>query len=431
VEVLKNEKFAVAAFSSQPAHGLPANQAGELGSEKNDADVRELLGSGVARRSALSGAVSAVGLASGTQRAVAESSKSNAPWVQYDLQTDETLYDIHFNEKNPDHGFVVGGNGLFYETKDGGSTWASRSFASLGKGEGVGGENTNYRFQSVSANGNDVWILGKPSLLLHSNDTGANWKKVALSSELPGEPKMIMSLGPGKAEMATTSGAIYVTDNEGKNWKSIVKKTIDSTLHETDETLSDRTRQMQGAMADRGADYYNGSIKSLERAPDGQYLAVSQRGNYYMTYTPGDKEWVPHNRMSARRIQAMGFRDAANGEPNGGAWMTLNGGFMTHTDDESFSKFDVDTKNIFNPASIRAAGLGLIDVKFRTQSEGWAVGGSGTMYSTADGGKTWDYDPAAKGVACNLYNVKFFQGGKVGYALGSNGVLLRKQFVET
>lgn len=88
-------------------------------------------------------------------------------WVQYDLNTGEVLYDIDFDPLDKNHGFVVGARGLFYETKDGGKRWVSRSFANLGKSEDV-----TYRFQNVAVLGNDVWILGKPALLLHSKDAG-------------------------------------------------------------------------------------------------------------------------------------------------------------------------------------------------------------------------------------------------------------------
>ncbi|CAE8718209.1 unnamed protein product, partial [Polarella glacialis] len=119
----------------------------------------------------------------GADAAAAEKAKSTSSWVQYDLNTGETLYDIDFDQKDPSHGFVVGARGLFYETRDGGKRWVSRSFANLGKSEDI-----QYRFQTVSVRGNDVWIVGKPALLLHSKDSGKSWKKVPLSRKLPGIP---------------------------------------------------------------------------------------------------------------------------------------------------------------------------------------------------------------------------------------------------
>eukprot|EP00435_Cladocopium_sp_Y103_P011443 s2141_g3.t1 len=181
-------------------------------------------------------------------------------WVQYDLNTGETLYDIDFDEKDPNHGFIVGARALFYETKDGGNRWVSRSFANLGKGEDI-----SYRFQTVSVNGDEVWIVGKPPLLLHSKDGGKSWKKVPVSRKLPGEPKVIVSLGPGKAEMATNSGAIYVTENDGKNWSSQVSETIDATLNRV------------SASGVSGGSYFTGSVKSIKRDASGRYLAVAQK----------------------------------------------------------------------------------------------------------------------------------------------------------
>lgn len=60
-----------------------------------------------------------------------------------DLNTGETLYDIDFDEKDPNHGFIVGARALFYETKDGGNRWVSRSFANLGKGEDISDSTKN------------------------------------------------------------------------------------------------------------------------------------------------------------------------------------------------------------------------------------------------------------------------------------------------
>eukprot|EP00933_Yihiella_yeosuensis_P027727 TRINITY_DN21609_c0_g1_i1.p1 TRINITY_DN21609_c0_g1~~TRINITY_DN21609_c0_g1_i1.p1 ORF type:complete len:519 (-),score=113.23 TRINITY_DN21609_c0_g1_i1:136-1692(-) len=344
----------------------------------------------------------------------AEAKQIEANWVQYDLNTGETLYDIDFDPLNYDHGFIVGARGLFYETKDGGKRWVSRSFANLGKAEDI-----LYRFQTVSVYDQDVWIVGKPPLLLHSKDAGKSWKKVPLSKKLPGEPKVIVALGPGKAEIATSSGAIYITENDGKNWKSQVEETVDATLNRV------------SASGVQGASYFTGSVKSLKRNPDsGKYLAVAQRGNFYLTFNPKEspRRWVPHNRISARRIQAMGFHETGDDTPTQGVWMTLNGGYFTNAPEKGYDDFGTETKEIFKNAEIRTGGIGIIDCAFRTEQEGWATGGTGVIYNSKDGGKSWTFDPSAKQLPCNLYSVKFFNNSKVGYMLGSAGILLRRSF---
>ncbi|CAE7548877.1 hcf136 [Symbiodinium sp. CCMP2456] len=229
------------------------------------------------------------------------------------------------------------------------------------------GETVRFDLRTVSLNGDEVWIVGKPPLLLHSKDSGKSWKKVPVSKKLPGEPKVIVALGPGKAEMATSSGAIYVTENDGKNWKSQVSETIDATLN----------RVSQSGVS--GGSYFTGSVKSIKRNSKGEYLAIAQRGNFYLSFVPGDTRWVPHNRISARRIQGMGFRETANGEQLDGAWMSLNGGVVTVCDKNTFTDLASDTKELFQLAKIRSGGIGIIDVGYRTPNECWATGGSGVQ----------------------------------------------------
>lgn len=81
------------------------------------------------------------------------------------------------------------------ETTDGGKTWNSRRVAAA-QDEGF-----NYRFNSVSFNGNEGWIVGRPAILLHTTDGGKNWERVPLSAKLPGNPILVHAL-PGKAGQA-------------------------------------------------------------------------------------------------------------------------------------------------------------------------------------------------------------------------------------
>merc|ERR1719343_1000030 len=108
--------------------------------------------------------------------------------------------------------------------------------------------------------------------------------------------------------------------------------------------------------------------------------------------------------------------------------MSLNGGYFTNCDVEKYTDMATESKDIFKYSRIRTGGIGIIDCAFRTKDEGWAVGGSGVIYVTKDGGKSWGFDPTGNDLPCNLYNVKFFDGGRVGYMTGNNGILLRREF---
>jgi len=234
---------------------------------------------------------------------------AGASWKPVDLPIateSPILFDIEFDPANPKNGFIVGNKGTFLQTTDGGKSWQAKSFANLDPEEEI-----NYRFTKMSFLDGEGWIIGKPAILLHTRDSGSSWERVPLSPKLPGDPYNIIALGSGKAEMSTSAGAIYTTENSGRNWKAQVRETIDATLNRVSSS------------GVQGASYFSGSINDIQRDIDGSYLAVSSRGNFYLTYRPGDEFWIPHNRQSSRRITSMGFIKARLED---GLWMSTAGG---------------------------------------------------------------------------------------------------------
>jgi photosystem II stability/assembly factor-like uncharacterized protein len=116
----------------------------------------------------------------------------------------------------------------------------------------------------------------------------------------------------------------------------------------------------------------------------------------------------------------MGFVD---NDARKGVWMTLNGGALQVTGANP-DLTQVETQGLFTAAQINSGGYGITDVCWANDKEVWAVGGSGVIFHSVDGGKSFRFDASAKDIPGNLYRVKFF-GEQVGFALGSNGVLLR------
>jgi photosystem II stability/assembly factor-like uncharacterized protein len=84
----------------------------------------------------------------------------------------------------------------------------------------------------------------------------------------------------------------------------------------------------------------------------------------------------------------------------------------------------VDIEKLFTPCKINSGGYGIIDAAWKDEMNVWAVGGSGIIFESKDGGKSFKFNDDAKDIPGNLYRIKFF-GGNKGYALGSDGVLLR------
>jgi len=350
------------------------------------------------------GAAAGVAAALASAAPTAVLAKDAAPtWSAVDLPlaTDAPiLFDIDFDPANPNNGFIVGNKGTFLQTFDGGKSWQARSFANLDPDEEF-----NYRFTKLSFKDGEGWIIGKPAILLHTRDSGKSWERVPLSPKLPGDPYGIVALGPGKAELTTSAGAIYTTENSGRNWKAEVRETIDATLNRVSSS------------GVQGASYFSGSINQILRDSDGSYLAVSSRGNFYLTYRPGDEFWIPHNRETSRRITAMGF---VNERMADGLWMSTAGGEISKTQ----GAVDTQLINIpFERLQIKTGGYGILDVAFLQDGTAWAVGGGGTIFASNNKGATWTKDKSADNLPTNLYKIKFF-GDNKGYVLGSSGVLL-------
>lgn len=316
-------------------------------------------------------------------------------WEQVDLPLEPgvVLLDVAFVPNDPNHGFLLGTRQTLLETKDGGKTWAPRTIAAAED------EDFNYRFNSISFKGEDGWIVGKPAILLKTTNGGTTWERVPLSARLPGNPVLITATGKDSAEMITDEGAIYVTSNGAYTWKAAVEETVSATLNRT----------VSSGIS--GASFYTGTFSSVNRAPNGSYVAVSSRGNFFMTWEPGQSYWVPHNRNNARRIQNMGWR------ADGGLWLLTRGGGLFFSEGTGVSEDFVEAK-------IASRGFGVLDVGYRNQNEAWAAGGSGILLKTTDGGKNWARDKLADNIAANLYAVRFVNS-KQGFVLGNDKVLLR------
>ncbi|MCY7335955.1 MAG: photosynthesis system II assembly factor Ycf48 [Chamaesiphon sp.] len=295
---------------------------------------------------------------------------ATSPWKSIQLPTESNIQDLTFTG-NPQHGWVVGSDAAILETNDGGKTWENRKLEL---------DSDKYRFTSISFAGDEGWIVGEPAILLHTKDTGKSWERIALSSKLPGIPATIKALGDKSAEMTTDIGAIYATQDAGRNWKSLVSGAV-------------------------------GVFRTISRSPEGKYIAVSAKGNFYSIWSPGQENWEPHNRNSSRRVSNMGFTN------DGRLWMLARGGQLQFSNPATPDAWE----NEVFPG--QKTNTGLLDLAYRTPGEVWVSGGSGDLLVSNDSGKTWLKDEAVEEVPSNLYKILFFSPER-GFIIGQRGIIL-------
>jgi photosystem II stability/assembly factor-like uncharacterized protein len=323
--------------------------------------------------SSLSGVALALLLAVGLSGCVSTGlpAASTSPWQPVDIHTKSNPLDLAFTDSR--HGFLVGSNRLILETGDGGVSWQERALDLPAE--------ENFRLISVDFSGDEGWIVGQPGLLLHSTDGGQNWSRLFLDTKLPGEPYLVTALGRNSAELATNVGAVYRTGDGGNSWQAEVEDAA-------------------------------GAVRDLRRSPEGRYVSVSSLGNFFATWNPGEPVWTPHQRVSSQRLQAMGF------QPDGGLWMLARGAQM---------RFNADADNAEDwskPVIPITNGYGYLDMAWAPDGSLWAGGGSGTLLSSADGGKTWRKDAVGAQQPTNFSRITFLEDGK-GFVLGERGSLLR------
>ncbi len=299
----------------------------------------------------------------------------SSPWISVDLNTQANPLDIGFVDDK--HGFLVGTNRLILETNDGGASWAKRGLDLP--------EEENFRLISIDFRGDEGWIAGQPGLVMHSSDSGRNWSRLILGSQLPGDPYLITATGENGAELATTAGAVYTTDDGGSHWEGKVRDA-------------------------------EGGVRDLRRGKNGEYVSASSLGNFFATLDPDQDSWQPHQRASSKRVQSLGF------QPSGDLWMLSRGAeIRLNTESgnpESWSKAIIPITNGYN----------YLDLAWDPNGGIWAAGGNGTLLLSADGGKTWELDPIGDAQPSNFIRVLFdaSTGSQAkGFVLGERGYLLR------
>ena len=302
----------------------------------------------------------------------------NSPWKTIQFEDQLNALDIDFiDDKN---GFLVGSNRLIMESKDGGETWEKRNLD-------ISSEE-NFRLLDIDFKGTEGWLIGQPSLVMHTLDSGKNWTRLSLGNKLPGQPFLITTVDNGTAELATTAGAIYETNDSGESWNA---KVVDASG--------------------------SGGVRDLRRTDNGDYVSVSSLGNFFSTLEKDSDTWVAHQRASSKRVQSIGFN------PDGKLWMLSRGAEIRLNDDKN------DLESWTKPIIPILNGYNYLDMAWDPNGDIWAGGGNGTLIVSKDQGKTWSSDPLASALPTNFIKIVFLDKQELdnekGFILGERGYILK------
>jgi hypothetical protein len=84
------------------------------------------------------------------------------------------------------------------------------------------GKQATLVFHSVAVTGSEVWAGAAGATLYHSVDGGAYWTRVVLAASgvaLTGDITSIQFPDPQHGRIATSSGEVWTTDNDGQSWQ--------------------------------------------------------------------------------------------------------------------------------------------------------------------------------------------------------------------
>lgn len=295
-------------------------------------------------------------------------------WFTPTLGTGATYLSTFFVD--PNHGWVVGGNGTIMRTADAGQTWETQS-SGITWWRGV-------HFTSLT-NG---WVVGDGGQILHTTD-GINWSPQA--STVPQQLNGVWFTSATTGFAVGANGTILKTTNSGTTWNAQSSGTA-STLNavwfanantgwvvgagglirRTTNGGASWTAQTSGTgqnlLCIRGV-----TTSRVWAAGNGGTMVATINGTSWSTLAPG---------AGTNPIRTVFFSSNTEG------WFASNYGIVRRTTDGGATWV---SQNAGMPTNTLDPATGIYGCWFTstTPYTGYLVGDSGTIRRTADGGTTW------------------------------------------
>lgn len=253
-------------------------------------------------------------------------------WREMETVTSRALLDVHFTDEN--QGWAVGARGTILHTTNGGSSWTPQTSGTLSGLEAV-------HFTGPARG----WAVGDSGTILSTEDGGETWNPQSSGTTIY-DLKDVYFVDDAHGWVVGAYGAtVLTTDDGGDDW----------TLR-GDEVLS----WLYGVVF---ADELSG-------------WAVGYGGTLVST-TDGGLTWTERESASVRQFNGIDFFASR-------VWTVGEGEILTSTN------AGVDWSRQDDGTIVET----LHAVDFTSAERGFAVGTTGTIIKTQDGGASWFYESA-------------------------------------
>jgi len=296
------------------------------------------------------------------------------------------LTDVSFTDAS--HGWIAGQAGYVLRTSDGGATWTKTTMSGRVNLSSVSFADSTHGFAS------GVWWttenIGKAGPLLFStSDGGATWNKSRLLPGVNGMMDHVVAIDAdtacavGAASEIEHYGVVVRTTNGGSSWQTQLKQSGRRTTVLTGVDFVDADTGWAS-----GYDAHTGH---------GVVLATSDGGATWRKQATPQSAWILQiDFADAQHGWASAYKSVLRTTDGGATWVKVA---VVHGPDQ-----DIE------------------DVSFFDVEHGWAVGNSGTIWATSDGGATWTAQTS--GVKTGLL-AACFVSAQQGWVVGEDNVVLK------
>jgi len=296
---------------------------------------------------------------------------ARADWTKQNSNTLAWLQDVYF--LNEQTGWIVGSNGTFLITGDGGKTWTKEKNST--------NDTIRQVYFSDEQNGwllceRDLYTLGanSPSYLLKTTNGGIYWERIEFTDSQRKRVTKFFFTKSGAGLAVGEGGAFFAMSGDEKLWKRLPSPS--------------RYLMFDGIFTDDS----NGVVVGA----GGSILFTENAGlSWNKASVFGNAETKLNSVFFVN--QKIGWTVGANGK----IFQTVNGGKVWREQKSNVTK-------------------DLTDIFFNNAADGWAVGDEGTILHTNTAGSIWT---TVKSNAGHKLERVFFVGKK-GFAVGFGGTIL-------